>query len=45
MAASDDERVDFETNALARYMDTAHLRHVQRQYLREWAEAYRAGTR
>lgn len=44
-ATSDDERVAFEIQALARYMDTAHLRHVQSQYLREWAEAYRAGTR
>ena len=44
-AASDDERVAFETRALARYMDTAHLRHVQRQYLHEWAETYRARTR
>ena len=45
LAVSDDERIDFETRALTRYMDTAHLRRVQRQYLRDWAEAYRAGTR
>src|SRR5207253_1146037 len=32
-AASDDERVAFETAALARYADTAHLRHVQAEYL------------
>jgi predicted nucleotidyltransferase len=44
-AASDDERVAFETRALARYMDTAHLRRVQREYLHDWAEAYRAGSR
>lgn len=44
LAASGDERVAFETRALARYMDTAHLRKVQREYLHQWAEAYRAGT-
>ena len=44
-AADDDERVTFELRALARYMDTAHLRRVQRDYLHQWAEAYRAGTR
>jgi predicted nucleotidyltransferase len=38
----DDERVDFETRATARYLDTAHLRRVQHQYLRERAEARRA---
>ena len=42
-AADDDERVDFETRALARYMDTAYLRRVQREYLHDWAERYRAG--
>ena len=41
-AASDDERVAFETAALARYADTAHLRHVQAEYLHAWAEAHRA---
>jgi predicted nucleotidyltransferase len=44
-AADEDERLDFETRALARYMDTAHLRRVQAEYLREWAEAYRARER
>jgi predicted nucleotidyltransferase len=37
----DDERVDFETRATARYLDTAHLRRVQHRYLRERAEALR----
>ena len=44
-AASDDERVAFETAALARYADTAHLRHVQAEYLHAWAEAHRARAR
>jgi len=44
-AASDDERIAFETAALARYADTAHLRHVQAEYLHAWAEAYRARAR
>lgn len=43
--ADDDERVAFETAALARYADTAHLRRVQEWYLHQWAEAYRAGAR
>jgi predicted nucleotidyltransferase len=38
----DDERVRFETRATARYLDTAHLRRIQHQYLRERAEARRA---
>ena len=38
----DDERVDFETHATARYLDTAHLRRVQHHDLRERAEARRA---
>lgn len=38
----DDERADFEIRTLRRYMDTAHLRRVQHQYLRERAEAFRA---
>ena len=38
----DDERVDFETRATARYLDTAYLRRVQHHYLRERAEARRA---
>ena len=44
-AASDDERVAFETAALARYADTAHLRRVQAEYLHAWAEAHRARAR
>ena len=38
----DDERVEFETRATRRYLDTAHLRRVQHEYLRERAEARRA---
>ena len=38
----DDERVQFETRATTRYLDTAHLRRVQHGYLRERAEARRA---
>jgi predicted nucleotidyltransferase len=38
----DDERVEFETRATARYLDTARLRRVQHHYLRERAEACRA---
>ena len=37
-----DERVEFETRATARYLDTAHLRRIQHHYLRERAEARRA---
>jgi predicted nucleotidyltransferase len=36
------ERVRFETRAVARYLDTAHLRRVQHRYLRERADAFRA---
>jgi len=39
------ERVEFETRAVARYLDTAHLRKVQHQYLRERAEARGAAAR
>jgi hypothetical protein len=42
VCGNDDERVDFETRATARYLDTAHLRRVQHRYLRERAEARRA---
>jgi predicted nucleotidyltransferase len=38
----EDERVCFEARALARYLDTAHLRCVQYAYLRERAETYHA---
>ena len=39
------ERVRFETHTTARSQDTAHLRRVQYAYLRERAEAHRAGSR
>ena len=39
------ERVEFVTRAVARYLDTAHLRKVQHQYLRERAEARGAAAR
>lgn len=38
----DTQRTRFESRAIARYLDTAHLRKVQHTYLRERAEAYRA---
>lgn len=38
----DDERARFVTHAVLRYLDTAHLRRVQHDYLRERAQAYRA---
>ena len=45
MCRNEDERVRFETRTTARYQDTAHLRRVQYAYLRERAEAHRAGSR
>jgi predicted nucleotidyltransferase len=36
------ERVEFEARAIARYLDTAYLRRVQRSYLRERVQAFRA---
>jgi predicted nucleotidyltransferase len=45
MCRDEDERVWFVTRTTARYQDTAHLRRVQYVYLRERAEAYRAGSR
>ena len=45
MCRDEDERVRFETRTTARYQDTAHLRRVQYAYLRERAEAHRAGSR
>jgi len=39
------ERVEFATRAVARYLDTAHLRKVQHQYLRERVEARGAAAR
>ena len=41
----EDQRVWFETRTTARYQDTAHLRRVQYAYLRERAQAHRAGSR
>lgn len=40
----DEERVDLVTWILSRYLDTAHLRRIQSEYLRERAEARRALT-
>ena len=45
VSRDDDERVRFETRTTARFQDTAHLRRVQHAYLRERAEAQRAGSR
>ena len=45
MCRDEDERVRFETRTTARYTDTAHLRRVPYAYLRERAEAHRAGSR
>jgi predicted nucleotidyltransferase len=45
MCRDEDERVRFLTRTTARYQDTAHLRRVQYAYLRERAEAHRAGSR
>lgn len=39
------ERVEFETRAVARYLDTANLRKVQHEYLRERVEARGAAAR
>ena len=39
VCGDEDERVGFETRATARYLDTAYLRRVQHNYLRERAEA------
>lgn len=35
------ERAEFEARSTLRYLDTAHLRAIQAQYLRERAEAHR----
>jgi predicted nucleotidyltransferase len=45
LCRDDQDRVRFETRTTARYQDTAHLRGVQYAYLRERAEAHRAGPR
>jgi predicted nucleotidyltransferase len=45
LARDEDERVAFATRVIAKYLDTAHLRKVQHQYLRERAEARHAASR
>ena len=45
LCRDEEDRVRFETRTTARYQDTAHLRRVQHAYLRERAEARRAGPR
>ena len=45
MCLDEDERVRFETHTTARSQDTAHFRRVQYAYLRERADAHRAGSR
>jgi predicted nucleotidyltransferase len=45
LSRDEDERVEFETRAVARYLDTAHLRKVQHEYLRKRVEARGAGAR
>ena len=42
VSRDDGERLDFETKAVLRFLDTAHLRRIQHAYLREWVEAHRA---
>lgn len=39
LSRNEEERVNFVTRAIARYLDTAHLRRVQHQYLRERVES------
>ena len=45
LCSDEEDRVRFETRTTARYQDTAHLRRVQHAYLRERADAHRAGPR
>lgn len=45
LSRDEDERVEFETRTVARYLDTAHLRRVQHKYLRERVEARGAAAR
>lgn len=45
LCKDDDERVAFLTRIVAKYLDTAHLRRVQHQYLRERAEARHGASR
>jgi predicted nucleotidyltransferase len=39
LSRNENDRIDFVTRAIARYLDTAHLRKVQHEYLRERVEA------
>lgn len=43
LSRDEDDRIAFVTRAIARYLDTAYLRRVQHDYLRERVEA-RDGT-
>lgn len=43
MGGDEETRVRFAARALARFLDTAHLRAVQHSYLRQHAEAHRGG--
>jgi len=45
LCRDEEERIRFETDTTTRYQDTAHLRRLQYAYLRERAEAHRAGPR
>jgi hypothetical protein len=45
LSRDEDERVAFTTKVVARYLDTAHLRKVQHDYLRERAQARHAASR
>lgn len=45
VSRDDTTRVDFVTRAVARYLDTAHLRKVQHHYLRQRVEARGAASR
>jgi len=38
-----DERSTFETRAILRYLDAAHLRTIQQTYLRKRAQAHHDG--
>ena len=38
-----DEQADFETRAIARFLDTAHLRRIQHHYLQQRVEQRHAG--
>ena len=44
LCRDEDLRVGFEARVAARYLDSARLRRVQHAYLRERAEAHRAGS-